>query len=121
MHHDDRPVGVWRLIATVELSDQAQSLDELLGAYNHLFALSAAKASPPGFRWINIAVDRTLSQRRTAVLARTLLSALAQREAMGNLAGFRIIAGQHWVDIQASALATYEVPPDARTAYGGAG
>jgi hypothetical protein len=100
MSTESSPTFGWRLVATVEISNRAPSLKSLLDGVGQAFDLQPASKSPPGFSWFDLSIDSSLPERRTAAIARALLAAMAERSRCGQLDGFRIIAGQHWLEVK---------------------
>ena len=85
-------------MATIQIAEDAPDLSEILADLDDGFRLESAPCSPPGFRWLNLAVDARRGWRRCAYTAHRLLSALQRIAEGGDLPGFCIIAGERWLD-----------------------
>ena len=91
----------WCLMATVQVAADAPDLAEILADLDFGFRLAPAAASPPGYRWLNLLVDARRGERRCGYTAHRLLTALQRIAESGELPGFRIIAGERWLDAHA--------------------
>jgi hypothetical protein len=96
-----KSVPHWCLMATVQIDETAPELSEILADLDFGFRLEPAAASPPGYRWLNLLIDARRGERRCAYTAHRLLSALQRIADSGELPGFRIIAGERWLDASA--------------------
>jgi len=102
-------------MATVQVADTAPDIASILTDLDIGFSLESAAASPPGFRWLNLLVDARRGERRCAYAAHRLLSALQRIADTGELPGFQIIAGDHWLDPHAVGFATGRSTTEAST------
>ncbi|HEY0724086.1 MAG TPA: hypothetical protein VGD41_08910 [Pyrinomonadaceae bacterium] len=91
----------WCLMATVQVAAEAPDLAEILADLDFGFRLEPAAASPPGYRWLNLLVDARRGERRCGYTAHRLLTALQRIAESGELPGFRILAGERWLDVPA--------------------
>jgi hypothetical protein len=85
-------------MATVQVADTAPDLANIIADLDFAFRLEPAAISPPGFHWFNLLIDARRGERRRAYTAHRLLSALQRIAQSGELPGFRIIAGERWLD-----------------------
>lgn len=88
----------WRLMATIEVGERAPDLAAILADLRFDFRLDPAVASPPGRRWFHLFVDACRGEQRCARSAHTLLHALQRIAQAGELADFRIVAGERWLN-----------------------
>jgi hypothetical protein len=100
MHNRD--IDGWRLVAAIEIADQEPLLHDLLHLCSSPFELQPAPASPPGYRWYNLCIAQELPPERAFALTGALLRAMSERAVQGSIGDFRIISGQHWLDVQAA-------------------
>jgi hypothetical protein len=97
----------WCLMATFQVAEGAPDLADILADLDFGFRLEAAASSPPGYRWLNLYVDARRGPRRCGLTAHRLLSGLTHLAEAGDVPGFRVIAGEHWLE--------YPVSPDTLT------
>jgi hypothetical protein len=92
----------WCLMATVQVAEGAPNLADILVDLDFDFRLDPAPASPPGHAWFHLLVDARRGQRRCELTAHRLLSALQRIAEAGDLPGFRVIAGERWLEYPAA-------------------
>ncbi|MBO9664629.1 hypothetical protein [Dokdonella sp.] len=92
----------WCLMATIQVAEGAPNLVDILADLSFDFRLDPAPASPPGFIWFQLFVDARRGQRRCELTAHRLLSALQRIAEGGDLPGFRVVAGERWLEYPAS-------------------
>jgi len=88
----------WCLMATVQVAEGAPDLADILADLDFGFRLEPAASSPPGRRWLNLYIDARRGQRRCALTAHRLLSALNRLAEAGDIPGYRVIAGERWLE-----------------------
>jgi len=105
----------WCLMATVQVAEDAPDLADILADLDFGFRLEPAAPSPPGYRWLNLHVDARRGPRRCALTAHRLLSALTRLAEAGDIPGYRVIAGERWLEypMYPDALAAGEASGDA--------
>ena len=105
----------WRWMATVELAAEAPDVSAVLQDLRYDFRLVEAAASPPGYRWLHLYVDACRGERRCILSTRCLLGALQRLAEIGELRHLRIIAGEQWLDEDATARCNGDGRPAADT------
>jgi hypothetical protein len=107
----------WCAIATIELSDRFDDFPELV-ADSHMECRAEPFAkSPPGHAWFHILSDLSKGERRSARTAFSLLTALSDLAAGGELPGFRIVSGEHWLELPQSRLGAMPAASDSGARY----
>lgn len=94
----DHETTRWWHMATIQVAENAPALAEILADLDWGFRLDPARASPPGYHWLELYVDARRGTHRCALIAHRLLSALKSISDAGDLPGFRLIAGERWLD-----------------------
>lgn len=101
----------WCLMATIQVAEGAPNLVDILADLSFDFRLDPAPTSPPGLTWFHLFVDARRSQRRCELTAHRLLSALQRIAEGGDLPGFRVIAGERWLNYPAASDAPQREAP----------
>jgi hypothetical protein len=102
MNSPSSPSVAWRHVATVEIFASAFHSPTLIGDHARGFKLQPASNSPLGCMRLDLFIDAAMDAQRAAFTAGSLLVAMKQAEAAGRLEGFRIVTGQHWIDVSAN-------------------
>ena len=87
------------LVAGFEVRAESSRLADIIGESEQQFHLAIAAASPPGYQWFDIYVDAHLGERRAALAAHSILSALVAGSEKGWLDDFRILFGKQWLQV----------------------
>jgi hypothetical protein len=87
------------LVAGFEVRAESYRLADVIGESEQEFHLATAAKSPPGYQWFDIYVDAQRGERRAALTAHTLLSALVAASEQGWLDDFRILFGKQWLQV----------------------
>lgn len=89
-----------QLVAGVEVRSPGADLVAYVGSQTSVFRLQPAAASPFGFAWYELFVDAAQGERRAAHAAHSVLSALQLASDAGWLEDFRIVFGEHWLQVR---------------------
>ena len=94
----EHPSTRWLHMATIQVAENGPDLADILSDLDFGFRLEPAGASPSGYRWLELLVDARRGPCRCALTAHRLLCALQCIAGTGDLPGFRVIAGERWLD-----------------------
>ena len=97
-----QPREEWCAIATIELSDRFGDFPELVADSLMECRAEPFAKSPPGHAWFHILSDLSKGERRSARTAFALLTTLNELAVSGQLPGFRIVSGEHWLALPQS-------------------
>jgi hypothetical protein len=89
----------WRHVATVELVDESNALRHLIVDKQSRYKIERSTRSPAGFSWFDIHVDFGVGGRQAAHAAYAVLAAMQKAADRGALHGYRIVSGQHWLEL----------------------
>jgi hypothetical protein len=84
--------GNWSVVATIEVEARVPLVMHLPKESTG-FRMMQRVTAPQGYAWVDICVDLSSGMLHAAQVARTVLAELASC----NLAGFRVISGEHYL------------------------
>lgn len=87
----------WRRMATLEMLEGGPNLPALIENEQPNVRLRRAETAPSGYLWFNLFVDASQGERRCALTAHVVLTAVKQAVADGHIEGFRIVYGGQWL------------------------
>ncbi len=91
----------WRHVATVEVADAATGLAQLRDDAGQRSRLVPSEHAQAGSCRYDILVDFGIGAREAAHVARDALARLQQAADRGELPGYRIVNGRHWLELAA--------------------
>jgi hypothetical protein len=89
-------------MATVEVGCDVADFARLIQDDTLEFQIEPAGKSPHGVQWFLFFMDLSTGERRAARTAWAVLTALQRSADAGFIAGFRVIDGQRWLDLESN-------------------
>jgi hypothetical protein len=102
----------WRHVATIELIDATMELERVVAGAQSRCRIEPNEYSPSGHSRFDVLVDFGPGGRQAAHAAFTALRAMQMAADRGTLHGYRIVNGQHWLEL-AGVLGCEDGTPDA--------
>ena len=93
----ERPAPCWRRMAVIEVDASCRNLDDILEDISFDSRLEPEPAMDQGTCRFALIVNASRGPDRSAMATFALLSALEAIAEDGGLPGFRVVAGQYWL------------------------
>jgi len=92
----------WRHVATIEIAEPAARVPPMPDGTAECARLVPSEHSPPGSTRFDVMVDFGIGAREAAHAAGATLVRLQLAADRGTLPGYRIVNGQHWLELSST-------------------